>query len=136
MTVPVEHGVCPLSVTPSRLPARGSITGDDATDETPPPPGSLLMSPHCPGETVPEEHRFRSEMDGSSKATEAEKGELKSGDGASVEGSSGGCCSCLAPVVRLIPPVYRRELVELLKLALPVVRGATPHRFIIYAHFI
>ncbi|XP_038570314.1 multidrug and toxin extrusion protein 1-like [Micropterus salmoides] len=64
-------------------------------------------------------------MDGSGKIamkyTEGVKEDLKPGDAPSVRGSGEGCDSCLKSMGDFIPPDYRNELVQLFKLAGPVI---------------
>lgn len=60
---------------------------------------------------------------GKTSHAEAMKEDLKAAEAVSpVQGSGGGCDSCPGIVGRLIPPVYRNELVQLFTLAGPVVR--------------
>lgn len=72
------------------------------------------------------------------KYTEGVKEDSKAGEAtSSVQGSGEGCGSCRERTRRLIPPEYRNELVQLLKLAGPVVRHSAVSRspllsFILY----
>lgn len=60
------------------------------------------------------------------KSSEGMKEDLKAVESASsAQGSGGGCGSCLKRMVRFIPLEYRNELVQLFKLAGPVVRSTT-----------
>ncbi|XP_041641533.1 multidrug and toxin extrusion protein 1-like [Cheilinus undulatus] len=64
-------------------------------------------------------------MDGSYKTqmkhTEEIREDMKAAEADTSSQSSPGCCSCLKSTRGLIPPVYRNELVQLFKLAGPVV---------------
>lgn len=79
------------------------------------------------GEAVREMSRESAVMDDSCKTqikyTEGVKEDLKAVEAASsAQNSAEGCGSCPGNMWRFIPPVYRTELVELFKLAGPVVR--------------